>query len=280
MAHGVPAADYNAFLVSARTRAAAYGVTLGWLVLRDGQIRAETDPDGLRDMIAQGHTRKLAARDLASAVVQRRSGLLTVSAGLVAARILGAVTLVTGAIGGVHAEGGRLDVSADLIELARCGIPVVSAGIKPIVDVEATLEHLETAGVPVLSLGAAYLPTLYCNDTPFPLDQMFSSPESAVAAIEQQRILMPRVGTLVVNPVPRAAALSYAEVSQWVALALEAARTQGIKGSGLTPFLVGKMNRESGGRLMQTNRAALAANIEAAVRLTAALTGAMRPSGA
>ncbi len=41
-----------------------------------------------------------------------------------------------------------LDISADLIELSRTPVIVVSAGVKSILDVRRTLEVLETHGVP------------------------------------------------------------------------------------------------------------------------------------
>lgn len=54
---------------------------------------------------------------------------------------------VTGGIGGVHrgAES-TLDISADLTELGRTPVTVVSAGVKSILDVGRTLEYLETQG--------------------------------------------------------------------------------------------------------------------------------------
>jgi len=55
----------------------------------------------------------------------------------------------SGGTGGVH-RGGELslDISADLIELSRTPVIVVSAGVKSILDVQRTLEVLETSGVP------------------------------------------------------------------------------------------------------------------------------------
>jgi len=51
--------------------------------------------------------------------------------------------LYPGGIGGVHIDGqNSLDVSADLFELSRCAIMVVSAGIKSILDIGRTLEYL------------------------------------------------------------------------------------------------------------------------------------------
>lgn len=60
----------------------------------------------------------------------------------------GIPVFVTGGIGGVHrgAEN-TMDISADLTELGRTPIAVVSAGVKSILDVEKTLEYLETQGL-------------------------------------------------------------------------------------------------------------------------------------
>jgi Indigoidine synthase A like protein len=63
----------------------------------------------------------------------------------------GISTFVTGGIGGVHRDvvveqqqHATWDVSADLTELARTPVIVVSAGIKSILDIRRTLEVLET----------------------------------------------------------------------------------------------------------------------------------------
>ena len=66
-------------------------------------------------------------------------------------RALGIRFLGTGGIGGVHrgfAE--SLDISGDLLQIARTPAMVVSSGAKSILDVGATAELLETLGVPVL----------------------------------------------------------------------------------------------------------------------------------
>jgi pseudouridine-5'-phosphate glycosidase len=55
----------------------------------------------------------------------------------------------------------RQDASADITELARTPVAVVSAGIKTILDVPRTLEALETAGVPVVALGTDDFPAFF-----------------------------------------------------------------------------------------------------------------------
>lgn len=58
--------------------------------------------------------------------------------------------LATGGLGGVH-RGGQdsFDISADLTELGRTRIAVISSGCKSFLDIPRTLEYLETQGVPV-----------------------------------------------------------------------------------------------------------------------------------
>jgi pseudouridylate synthase len=61
------------------------------------------------------------------------------------AYLAGIDTFVTGGIGGVHrGVESTLDISADLTELARTPVVVVSAGVKSILDIPRTLEVLET----------------------------------------------------------------------------------------------------------------------------------------
>lgn len=56
----------------------------------------------------------------------------------------------TGGLGGVHrGASNSMDVSADLVELERTPVTVVSSGCKSFLDIPKTLEFLETQGVTV-----------------------------------------------------------------------------------------------------------------------------------
>lgn len=69
---------------------------------------------------------------------------------MVLAHLAGIDVLATGGIGGVHrgAES-SMDISADLTELGRTPIAVISSGCKSFLDISRTLEYLETQGVTV-----------------------------------------------------------------------------------------------------------------------------------
>lgn len=64
--------------------------------------------------------------------------------------LVGIRVFATGGLGGVH-RGGQLsmDISADLTELGRTKMAVISSGCKSFLDIPRTLEYLETQGVGV-----------------------------------------------------------------------------------------------------------------------------------
>jgi len=68
----------------------------------------------------------------------------------VLAHLTGIKVFGTGGLGGVHrgAES-SMDISADLTELGRTPVTVISSGCKSFLDIPRTLEYLETQGVGV-----------------------------------------------------------------------------------------------------------------------------------
>ena len=67
---------------------------------------------------------------------------------MVLAHLAGIKVFATGGLGGVHREGEKsMDISADLTELGRTRMAVVSSGCKSFLDIPRTLEYLETQGV-------------------------------------------------------------------------------------------------------------------------------------
>ena len=74
-----------------------------------------------------GEVRKVSRRDLAHAVACDAHGGTTVSGTMLLAHKAGIAVFVTGGIGGVHRGGeSSMDVSADLVELGRTPVLVVS----------------------------------------------------------------------------------------------------------------------------------------------------------
>lgn len=67
---------------------------------------------------------------------------------MILARLAGIKVFATGGLGGVHRGGeASMDISADLTELGRTPVAVISSGSKSFLDIPRTLEYLETEGV-------------------------------------------------------------------------------------------------------------------------------------
>src|SRR5207245_10543175 len=102
----------------------------------------------------------------------------TVAATMIAAHIAGIKVFATGGIGGMRKGAEKsFDFSADLDELARTPVIVVSAGAKAILDIEKTLEVLETRGVPVIGLGCETMPAFWSRQSPFRAPLTLHKPE-------------------------------------------------------------------------------------------------------
>jgi pseudouridine-5'-phosphate glycosidase len=232
---------------------ATIGVTAGRLCV--GLAPAELERFARGEGIA-----KLSSRDLAAAIAGGGDGAATVAATLVAADLAGIRVLATGGIGGVHRGGsGQLDVSADLIEMSRRPVAVVSAGAKAILDLPATLEALETQGVPVIGYGTGEFPAFYCRHSGLKLEARADSP-AAVARVMAVHWALGSGGLLVANPPPETAALDRVEIEGLIAQATKAARSAAVAGKRLTPFLLDRLNTASGGRTLEANIALIEAN--------------------
>ncbi|KAK9256465.1 pseudouridine-5'-phosphate glycosidase [Lipomyces tetrasporus] len=129
---------------------------------------------------------KISRRDLAYAVAHGVTGGTTIAGTMVLAHLAGIRVFATGGLGGVHrgAEA-TMDISADLEELGRTPVAVVSAGAKAILDLEKTFEYLETKGVHVSTYGpkGVNLPAFYSRDSGIPSPFNFATAEEAAAVI-------------------------------------------------------------------------------------------------
>lgn len=121
----------------------------------DGVARVGLDPEELirlTESAGKSTTLKLSRRDLSYVCGQRLvgknyNGGTTISATMLLAHLAGIKIFGTGGLGGVHrgAES-SMDISADLTELGRTPVTVVSSGCKSFLDIPRTLEYLETEG--------------------------------------------------------------------------------------------------------------------------------------
>ena len=245
------------------------------IAVLDGRVTVGLDDEALERLARADDVMKLSRADLGVAVARGTSGSTTVAATMIVAKLAGIAVFATGGIGGVH-RGAELsfDVSADLQELGRTAVAVVSAGAKAILDLPKTLETLETLGVPVVAVGQDTLPAFWSRDSGLPAPLRMDTPAEIVAFLRVRERLGLDGGVLVARPVPAEEEIPRAEMDVFIERALGEAEDEGIGGKALTPWLLARIVELSDGRSLATNRALILNNARFAGELAVALADA------
>ncbi|KAI0361526.1 indigoidine synthase A-like protein [Trametes cingulata] len=258
--HGMP---YPANLETARSvesnvrKAGAIPATIG---LIEGRVKIGLQPhelERLADIRTNKGVVKLSRRDIGPAIALRKDGGTTCSATLIFAALAGIKVFSTGGLGGVH-RGAEItmDVSADLHELTRCPVGLVSAGVKSILDIGRTLEYLETLGVPVISYGPTDdFPAFYSRRSGFKSPWRVDHPDAAARVLLTQKQLGMSNGALFAVPIPE----EYDAIGQVLQRAVEQAvresEANGIsrRGKEATPWLLGRVGELTAGKSLASN---------------------------
>lgn len=214
--------------------------------LDEGQLARIADP--------KATVHKCSRRDMAYVISQKALGATTVAGTLVVAHRAGIRVFATGGIGGVHRGGAdTLDVSADLPELARSRVAVVSAGAKSILDLRLTLEYLETLGIPVVGVGTDEFPAFYTRSSGLQVPLRLDTPEQIARLLYTQWACGIDSGILIANPIPRAAEAAHEPIQAAIEQALGEAQLQGITGRHLTPYLLDRIQQITEGASLSAN---------------------------
>ncbi|KAG1668228.1 Pseudouridine-5'-phosphate glycosidase [Nymphon striatum] len=176
----------------------------------------------------------------AFAMIQRATGGTTVAATMMAAHAAGIGVFATGGIGGVHKGAEQsFDISADLDELSRTPVTVVSAGAKAILDIPKTMEALETRGVPVIAYGQDALPAFWSRESGLDAPLRLESAQQIAALMDERAGQFNHGGILITNPVPSEFEIPFEEMSVIIDQAQQQADSLGISGKAVTPWLLG-----------------------------------------
>ncbi|WP_030275253.1 pseudouridine-5'-phosphate glycosidase [Streptomyces sp. NRRL B-24484] len=279
IAHGLPRPRNLAVAVELEDLVRAGGAVPATIAVLDGVPHIGLDKDALERIATDASLRKLGFRELAPAVATGASGATTVSGTAFLAARAGIRVFATGGLGGVHRDWTTSqDESADLGLLARTRITVVCAGVKSILDVPATLERLETLGVAVLGYRTAEFPGFYLTGSGLPLDWTLDDPAEVAAVMRAQDELGgPESALVVANPVPPAEQLDPELHDRVLGEALAAARSAGVTGQAITPFLLAHLTEHTGGASLEANLAAVRGNVRLAAGIAVARAAAEQP---
>lgn len=270
VAHGMPYPENLEVAQETLAAVRAAGAVPAMIGIVAGRLTAGLSEEEIADFAQSADIEKVSRRDLAAVIAGGRSGATTVAATMIAARLAGIRVFATGGIGGVHrAAGESFDVSADLTELARTPVAVVSAGAKAILDLPRTLEMLETLGVPVVGYGTDEFPAFYSRASGLPVSARAENATETAALLRAQWGLGLESGVLIANPIPAEAEMTDAE--DFIAQAVAEAGEKGISGKEVTPFLLTRLAELSEGRSQAANRALIVNNAKVAAEIAVEL---------
>ena len=247
------------------------GATPATIAIIDGQIHIGLEPDQLTQIANDENILKASIRDLAIISTQKKSAATTVAATSHIANMAGISLFATGGLGGVHREAWQSwDESADLLALANTPILIVCSGAKSILDVSATLERLETLSVPILGYRTNKFPGFYLTDSGFDLEHRADTPQD-IAQIWRARsdVATNNSALIVANPVGNQ--MDKALHDQILFDGLAKAKTAGIIGKAVTPFLLEYFHSNSKGESLRVNIEIIKANAALAAQIAVAL---------
>ncbi|BDA85084.1 pseudouridine-5'-phosphate glycosidase [Aureimonas sp. SA4125] len=273
--HGMPFPENLETARDVEAIVRAEGAEPATIAVLDGQLHIGLEAGELDQLARRDDAMKLSRADLAFALATGRTGSTTVAATMIAAALAGIGVFATGGIGGVHqGAADSFDISADLEELSRTAVIVVSAGAKAILDLPKTLEVLETKGVPVVGYGCDVFPAFWSRSSGLRAPLRLDTPE-AIASFQTMRARLGIGGGILIgNPVPEADEIQTEVIEAYVATALGEARATGISGKAVTPFLLGRMFELSQGQSLKTNIALVQSNARLAARIATAMAAA------
>jgi pseudouridylate synthase len=272
IAHGLPRPRNLAVAGELEAAVRAEGAVPATVAVVEGKVRIGLDEAGLEAIAAGEGVAKCSVRDLGPVLAGGGDGATTVAATAHLAVRAGIQVFATGGLGGVHRQArDSFDESADLATLARTPIVVVCAGVKSLLDVGATLERLESLNVTVLGYGSDAFAGFYLSDSGFAAPGRADSPEEVAAVALAARGVGAPGAIVVANPLPADQQLDPALHERVLREGLEAAAAAGIAGRDVTPFLLERFHRETGGASLEANVRLVLRNAALAARIAVAL---------
>jgi len=270
IAHGMPYPENLATARLLESRVRESGAVPATIAVMGGAVRVGLGGADLEALAQAKDVLKLSRADLPYAAASGKLGATTVAATMICAYMAGIKVFATGGIGGVHrgAEA-TFDISADLEELARTPVAVVSAGAKALLDLPKTLEYLETRGVPVIGYRTDEFPAFWSRRSGLKVPLRMDSPQEIARFLALQWEMGLRGGAVICNPVPEADEIPAAEMRGFIDIAVADARHLG--GKSVTPFILGRIHELTGGRSLRTNIALAASNARLAGEIAEAM---------
>ncbi|CAG8901560.1 unnamed protein product [Penicillium egyptiacum] len=276
--HGFPYPDNIALAALLESVVRASGGVPATIGVLDGVAKVGLSTEELIELASTAQEKsalKVSRRDLGyicgmGIIGKPMHGGTTISGTMILSELAGIKIFGTGGLGGVHrgAES-SMDISADLTELGRTPVTVISSGCKSFLDIPRTLEYLETEGVCVGTFadgrdGAVDFPAFFTRESGVRSPRVIQNEAEAAAIVYAQSKLPVSSGIHFANPVPLEHSIPKAEMDLVIEEAIRLSHVEGYHGSDNTPFVLAKIKELSGGKSVVANRALIESNVKRA----------------
>ncbi|KAI9835319.1 MAG: hypothetical protein M1819_002463 [Sarea resinae] len=273
--HGLPYPENTALASHLESVVRVNGGVPATIGIIDGVARVGLSAEEiirLTESAGRHETIKISRRDLGyicglGIAGKKLNGGTTIAGTMVLAHLAGIKVFATGGLGGVHRGGeASMDVSADLTELGRTPVAVISSGSKGFLDIPRTLEYLETQGVTVATFadgreGKVDFPAFWVRESGTPSPMVLADEVEAAAIIHAQAMLPLSSGLLFANPIPLEHSIAKSDIDAAISEAVEAANKHGASGKENTPFILNKIIELTKGASLAANRVLVEANV-------------------
>ena len=227
----------------------------------NGDIIIGLDDNEIELLATSKNVEKVSLHNIALSLFHKQNAATTVATTINIASKVGVKFFATGGIGGVHlGSENNSDISADLTELNRKRMFVISSGAKSILDLEKTFETLETYGIPRISYQSDYMPGFWYDETIYAVDQNFTDVHDIANYLRLIEETNHNSSVLIFNKVPKKYSIEKNLIESWINKSIEKAKLNHIRGKDLTPFLIAEINGLSKNKTLEANTALIINN--------------------
>ena len=227
----------------------------------NGDIIIGLNDNEIELLATSKNVEKVSLHNIALSLFHNHNAATTVATTINIASKVGIKIFATGGIGGVHlGSENNSDISADLTELSRNRMFVISSGAKSILDLEKTFETLETYGIPRISYKSDYMPGFWYDETIYAVDQNFTNVDDIADYLKLIEETNHNSSVLIFNKVPKKYSIEKNLIENWINKSIEKAKLNQIRGKDLTPFLISEINALSKNKTLEANTALIINN--------------------
>ena len=227
----------------------------------NGDIIIGLNDNEIELLATSKNVEKVSLHNIALSLFHKHNAATTVATTINIASKVGIKVFATGGIGGVHlGSENNSDISADLTELSRNRMFVISSGAKSILDLEKTFETLETYGIPRISYQSDYMPGFWYDETIYAVDQNFTNVDDMANYLKIIEETNHNSSVLIFNKVPKKYSIEKNLIENWINKSIKKAILNQIRGKDLTPFLIAEINALSKNKTLEANTALIINN--------------------